>query len=72
MRAGLEGPKGTTGMKKPFMMQRRVELADTDMAGIVHFSAYFRYAETAEHEFFREGTLRICGNLEIVGHFTTE
>ena len=26
---------------------------DTDMAGIVHFTAYFRYMETAEHELFR-------------------
>ncbi len=36
-----------------FVMSRRVEFADTDMAGIVHFTAYFRYMETAEHEMFR-------------------
>jgi acyl-CoA thioester hydrolase len=33
--------------------QRRVEFGDTDMAGIVHFSWYFRYAEEAEHSFYR-------------------
>jgi acyl-CoA thioester hydrolase len=32
---------------------RRVEFSDTDMAGIVHYSNFFRYMETAEHGFFR-------------------
>jgi YbgC/YbaW family acyl-CoA thioester hydrolase len=32
---------------------RRVEFADTDMAGIAHFSAYFRYVEEAEHALYR-------------------
>src|SRR3982074_2340531 len=32
---------------------RRVEFADTDMAGIVHFANFFRYMEVAEHEFLR-------------------
>ena len=32
---------------------RRVEFCDTDMAGIVHYSNFFRYMEVAEHEFFR-------------------
>lgn len=40
-------------MKNGFVMHRRVEFMDTDMAGIVHFTAYFRYMETAEHELFR-------------------
>jgi acyl-CoA thioester hydrolase len=40
-------------MKNGFVMPRRVEFMDTDMAGIVHFTAYFRYMETAEHELFR-------------------
>jgi acyl-CoA thioester hydrolase len=31
----------------------RVEFAETDMAGIVHFSNYFHYMEIAEHSFFR-------------------
>jgi len=40
-------------MNNRFVMPRRVEFADTDMAGIVHFAAFFRYMETAEHELFR-------------------
>jgi YbgC/YbaW family acyl-CoA thioester hydrolase len=31
----------------------RVEFAETDMAGIVHFSNFFRYMERAEHDFLR-------------------
>jgi len=36
-----------------FESERRVEFAETDMAGIVHFANYFRWMETAEHDFFR-------------------
>ena len=36
-----------------FRTQRRVEFADTDMAGIVHFSNFFRFMESAEQEFLR-------------------
>lgn len=32
---------------------RRVEFSETDMAGIVHYSNFFRYMETAEHGFYR-------------------
>src|SRR5271154_3577263 len=32
---------------------RRVEFSETDMAGIMHYSNFFRYMETAEHGFFR-------------------
>ena len=37
----------------PFISSRRVEFCDTDMAGIVHFSAFFRYMEAAEHAWLR-------------------
>jgi len=40
-------------MPSPFITRRRVEFSDTDMAGITHFAAYFRYLETAEHELLR-------------------
>ena len=30
-----------------------MEFADTDMAGIIHFCAYFRYMEETEHDFLR-------------------
>ena len=40
-------------MAYEFKTLRMVEFADTDMAGILHFSNYFRYMEAAEHAFFR-------------------
>ncbi len=36
-----------------FRTSRRVEFADTDMAGIVHFSNYFRYMESVEVDFLQ-------------------
>ena len=36
-----------------FKVTRRVEFSETDMAGIVHYSNFFRYMETAEHGFYR-------------------
>lgn len=40
-------------MHYEFKMERRVEFHETDMAGIVHFSNFFRYMESTEHAFFR-------------------
>lgn len=40
-------------MASEFKITRRVEFSETDMAGIVHYSNYFKYMETAEHAFFR-------------------
>ncbi len=42
-----------------FKTTRRVEFVDTDMAGILHFSNYFRYMEAAEHAFFRSLGFRV-------------
>lgn len=36
------------------VVQRRVEFSETDMAGIVHFSNYFKWMESAEAELFRQ------------------
>lgn len=36
-----------------FEYERIVEFAETDMAGIVHFSNFYRYMEVTEHAFFR-------------------
>ena len=36
-----------------FTITRRVEFNETDAAGIVHFSNFYRYMEFAEHAFFR-------------------
>ena len=33
--------------------KRRIEFSDTDLAGIVHFSRFFVFMETAEHQFLR-------------------
>ncbi len=40
-------------MPIPFHTTRFVEFADTDMAGIMHFSAFFRFMEAAEHALLR-------------------
>lgn len=40
-------------MASYFKAVRRVEFSETDMAGIVHFSNFFRYMETVEHGFYR-------------------
>jgi 4-hydroxybenzoyl-CoA thioesterase/acyl-CoA thioester hydrolase len=40
-------------MAKPFHTSRFVEFSDTDMAGIMHFAAFFRYMEAAEHQLLR-------------------
>jgi acyl-CoA thioester hydrolase len=36
-----------------FTITRRVEFGDTDMAGIMHFSNFFRFMEVAESDFLR-------------------
>jgi YbgC/YbaW family acyl-CoA thioester hydrolase len=36
-----------------FKLIRRIEFAETDMAGIVHFANFFRMMESTEHAFFR-------------------
>jgi YbgC/YbaW family acyl-CoA thioester hydrolase len=36
-----------------YRTKRRVEFADTDTAGVAHFSNFFKYMEMTEHEFFR-------------------
>ena len=38
-------------------LRRRVQFYETDAAGIVHFSWYFRYIEEAEHALWREAGL---------------
>jgi YbgC/YbaW family acyl-CoA thioester hydrolase len=41
-------------------LKRRVQFYETDMAGIVHFSCYFRYLEEAEHAMWREAGVSIA------------
>lgn len=40
-------------MPYEYQTKRRIEFFDTDMAGIVHFSRFFVFMESAEHEFLR-------------------
>ncbi|TMQ33170.1 MAG: acyl-CoA thioesterase [Planctomycetota bacterium] len=42
-----------------FRTTRRIEFADTDMAGIVHFANFFRFMESAEVEFLRTRGLSV-------------
>jgi 4-hydroxybenzoyl-CoA thioesterase/acyl-CoA thioester hydrolase len=37
----------------PLQTRRRIEFRDTDAAGIAHFSAFFFWMESAEHELLR-------------------
>ena len=46
-------------METTFSTQRRVAFAETDMAGITHFTNYFRYMEEAEHAFLRSRGLSV-------------
>ena len=49
-------------MPYEFKVVRRVEFSETDMAGIMHFSNFFRFMETAEHGFFRSLGLAIIND----------
>jgi len=40
-------------MAYEFKATRRVEFSETDMAGIMHYSNFFKFMETAEHGFYR-------------------
>ncbi|MEO1994575.1 MAG: thioesterase family protein [Planctomycetaceae bacterium] len=49
---------GTT-FETQFTTTRRVEFADTDMAGIIHFSNFYLYMAQAEHDYYRALGLQI-------------
>lgn len=46
-------------METTFKLHRRVEFNETDMAGIAHFTNYFKYMEEAEHAFLRSRGLSV-------------
>jgi YbgC/YbaW family acyl-CoA thioester hydrolase len=50
-----------------FSLKRRVLFSETDVAGIVHFSNYFRYFEDAEHALWREAGLSIHETASPIG-----
>src|SRR3712207_1380462 len=52
-------PTTRGGALSPFRTTRRIEFADTDMAGIVHFSNFFRFMEAAEVAYLRARGLSV-------------
>jgi acyl-CoA thioester hydrolase len=46
-------------MSTAFVASRRVEFSDTDAAGIMHFAAFFRLMEQAEHDLLRSVGLSV-------------
>ncbi|MDB5294179.1 MAG: 4-hydroxybenzoyl-CoA thioesterase [Phycisphaerales bacterium] len=46
-------------MLPEFTVTHVVQFSETDMAGIVHFSNYFRWMERVEHAFFRSVGLSV-------------
>jgi YbgC/YbaW family acyl-CoA thioester hydrolase len=47
-------------MAAEFRYPRRVQFHETDLAGIVHFSWYFKYMEEAEHALWRSVGMSIA------------
>jgi len=45
--------------RSSFTTRRKIEFADTDMGGIVHFARFFVFLETAEHEFLESVGTRV-------------
>ena len=54
-------------MSASFLYRRRIQFAETDMAGIVHFSRYFRFMEEAEHALWRAAGLSIRRSRRMAG-----
>ena len=55
-------------MPVPFTMKRLIQFAETDMAGVLHFSNYYRLMEEIEHAFWRSletSVLAKLDNLEV-------
>jgi YbgC/YbaW family acyl-CoA thioester hydrolase len=59
----VERNAGVTGIT----VRRRVQFAETDMAGVVHFSWYFRYMEEAEHQLWRALGLSVAAPGQPIG-----
>ena len=49
-----------------FSLTRRIQFAETDLAGILHFSNFFRLMEEVEHAFYRSLGLSVVMHHE--GH----
>jgi YbgC/YbaW family acyl-CoA thioester hydrolase len=51
--------KAASGPVSEHRLRRRVQFHETDTAGVVHFSWFFRYMEEAEHAMWRAAGLSI-------------
>lgn len=54
-------------MPREFLHRRRVQFYETDAAGVVHFTWFFRYMEEAEHAMWRDAGLTIHDPASDVG-----
>jgi len=63
-------PNRMASMSAQFVTTPRVEFAETDAAGIVHFANFYRYMEEAEHQFFRSLGLSIMEEQPDGSHVT--
>tara|TARA_X000000368_G_C23001116_1_gene698981 strand:+ start:1061 stop:1543 length:483 start_codon:yes stop_codon:yes gene_type:complete len=50
-------------MAYEYISYRKVEFSETDMAGLVHFSNYFRYMEIAERDFFESIDVKLIQSI---------
>jgi YbgC/YbaW family acyl-CoA thioester hydrolase len=50
-----------------YRLRRRVQFYETDVAGIVHFSWFYRYMEEAEHALWREAGISIHPPVSDIG-----
>lgn len=53
-------------MISEYRTKRKIEFADTDLAGICHFARFFVFMETTEHEFLN--ALGTSVNLDLEGN----
>jgi acyl-CoA thioester hydrolase len=54
-------------MPSEHTIRRRVQFYETDVAGIVHFTWFYRYMEEAEHALWRENGLSIYSETSDIG-----
>ncbi len=59
--------EGQSSSHGEWRVTRRVQFSETDVAGLVHFSNFFRYFEDAEHALWREAGLSIHPEQSPVG-----
>src|SRR5262249_2899205 len=61
-----EKVRGRTSMPAEFSITHRVQFSETDLAGVVHFSNFFRWMEEVEHAFFRSLGLSVTMSSDAV------